>query len=160
MQHGSNLLQQGAIEMLCNAIMLWSVVNGKLLLHTCCLQIHNKLFSKVFTTAIRVQHFDNSIMLGTAPSFEVLVGSEGFALLAEKMQVCEAGFIVREHNIVTSPSNYFDRSWPPDIRMHLSTEFRGALANTFLGNGLPSSLRVDAGLAEGRFILRQIKLQA
>ena len=99
-------------------------------------------------------------MLGAAPSLEVLVGSEGFTLLAEKMQVCQAGFVIRERDVIMSSSNRFDRSWSPDVRMHLSTEFRGTLTNMFLGNRLPSGLCIDAGLAEGRFVFRQIKLQA
>ena len=160
MQHGSDLLQQGAIETLCNAIVLRSVMNSKLLLHTCCLQMHNEFFSKVFTATIGVQHFDNSIVLGTTPGFKVPVDSKGFALLAEKMQVHEASFVICEGDIVTSPSNCFDRSWSPDIHMHLSTELCGTLTNTFLGDGLPSSFCIDTGLTKGRFIFRQIKLQA
>ena len=148
------------VETLSDTIVLQSVMNSKLLLHSSCLEIHNKLLSKVLSTTIRVQCLDSDTVLGMAPSLELLVGGKGFALLAEEVQVREVGLVICERDIVTSSSKGLDGSWSPYIYMHLSSKFFGTLASMLLGDRLPGGLRIDTGLTEGRFVFRQIKLQA
>jgi hypothetical protein len=46
------------------------------------LEVHTEFLSQVFTTTVRVKHFDIGVVLVSAPGFEVSIRAEGFTLAA------------------------------------------------------------------------------
>ena len=81
-------------------------MNGKLLLCSISLQMHDKLLPSVFTTTIRMENLDISLVLCLAIGFEALVSFKSVALGLKEMEIGKLSFVISEADIVTATMEY------------------------------------------------------
>jgi hypothetical protein len=132
MGEGSNTLQQGAVQPLCDAIESWSVMRGKLSGCSCGCEMSIKRAAQVLSTAVRTQDLDTlAVILGYCPRLKGFVRLERLVFGAQEKGESIAGRVIREGDEVLAALLGKNMRRPPDIGVDFIAEVLG-------GRGDPS----------------------
>jgi hypothetical protein len=102
------MLDQRAVEMLCDTVLLRQVMDGELTFDTLIFQVPVKLRAKILFASIRVELL-NFCSWGLASQFHLIVFESGksLALQLQKVVLCFSTKVIREADIVEVSCNTF-----------------------------------------------------
>jgi hypothetical protein len=144
-REGTDMLQQGAIKSLCDAIQLRGVVRGKLSRRAYLLQVLIEHFAQVLASPVGSQDLDRlAVVLCDSPRLVHLVGVEGLVFGAQEEGGGVPGGVVSKGNEVPSTLACGDGGWSPYIGMYLISEVLGWCTDPDFRNGQTGGTREDA----------------
>src|SRR5580658_1179111 len=139
-KESTDALHQPAVERLCDAVMLRSVVGGEATFSALLLKEFAEGVAGIFAASIRSQTFDLDPFLSEHPSRIGFISVKSFILGPENGELGKARVIVGKRNIVPPSAQTWDRRGAPEIRVHFFTKFSSEWCLALLPDVLARSL--------------------
>jgi hypothetical protein len=117
--HCLDLLEESAVEMLGDPIVLQRVMDRQLPSGALFVQVCVELFAKVFAPSVCAKHLDSDTLLSQQLSLKCFVQCEGFAFLVQKIHTAVVAGIIGEADVVQPLVDSFNRSWSPKVGVDL-----------------------------------------
>jgi hypothetical protein len=151
-QDSPDPFNSNTIEDLSHSILLRSVVNGEFVNSSLFSEVADKITGQVFATAIRMKNFDPTVKLGVRPHLKSPTGLKSVGFVPQEINMGKLRMVICKGDEITTPSNSFNRGWPPYIRVNLPPELGRALASTNLRDRISTTLSISARFIEYRTI--------
>ena len=152
MQDSPDLFNSNMVEDLSHSIFLRSVVNGEFVNSSLFSKVADEIAGQIFATAIRMKNFDPMVKLGVCPRLKHPMGLKSVGFVSQEINMGKSRMVICKGDEIMTPSNSFNRGWPPYVRVNLPTELSCVLASTNLRDRVLVTLSVSAQFTEYRTI--------
>jgi hypothetical protein len=127
-------------------------VNGEFVNSSLFSKVADEITGQIFATAIRMKNFDPTVKLGVCPRLKSPIGLKSVGFVPQGINMGKSRMVICKGGEITTPSNSFNRGWPPYVRVNLPPELGRALASTNLRDRISATLSVSAQFTEYRII--------